>query len=104
MSEQKYVVSNAKIFIMDFKGVHFLQAHYGPFITLSPKNCYRGIIIKNSCFKLYFPKIIIRNNLNLVKQLAPSEVKHSLILGSILNPYSGHGYGDIFLKEFLQNL
>jgi hypothetical protein len=49
---------------------------------------------------LNFPKLFNKGNLNILKQLQPSEVQHSLILGTLLNPNGKHGYGDLFLEEF----
>jgi len=55
-----------------------------------------GKIIKHE-LKGYFPKITIKNRLNLLCELKSGELEHSKILGSILNPKSAHGYKDIFL-------
>jgi hypothetical protein len=87
--------------MINFKGIQFDRGTYGPYITIKSKVYYHGILTQDNYYRnLYFPKIIIRNGLNVLKQLEPSEPQHSLILGSIINPSSEHGYGDVFLKEF----
>jgi hypothetical protein len=87
--------------MINFKGIKFSQNQYGPFITVKPDILYRGFVPRSCKIeKLRFPKIIAKDGLNIIRQLNPSEPQHSLILGSILNPYSQHGYGDIFLREF----
>jgi hypothetical protein len=85
----------------NFKGIKFSENKYGPFITVKPRILYSGFIPKRNIIgNLIFPKIIFKGGLNIIRQLNPNEPQHSLILGSILNPNSKHGYGDVFLKEF----
>jgi hypothetical protein len=86
--------------MLNFKSIQFSNRKYGPFVIAEPKICYSGFIYKKNFRKIKFPWIIIKDGLNILKQLNPSETQHSQILGSILNPNSKHGYGDIFLKEF----
>jgi hypothetical protein len=69
-------------------------------ISGSIKNDHSRFIIKtNFTYKFKFPKLV-RKNLNILKQLQPSEPQHSKILGSLLDPHGRHGFGDLFLREF----
>jgi len=88
--------------MINFKGIVFSKNKYNSFVTIRQKMGYRGLILQRRvCHqKLKFPQITIKDELNILKQLMPNEPQHSLILGSIINPNSKHGYGDIFLKEF----
>jgi hypothetical protein len=67
----------------------------------SIENHYSGFIIKtNLTYEIKFPKLV-KKNLNILEQLQPSEPQHSKIIGSLLDPDGGHGFRDLFLREFI---
>jgi hypothetical protein len=69
-------------------------------IYSSIRNDYSGFIIKtNLTYEFKFPKLV-KKNFNVFKQLQPNEPQHSKIIGSLLDPNEGHGFGDLFLREF----
>jgi hypothetical protein len=73
-------------------------------LLITNKNKYNGFILNNNNeYKFEFPKLVYKD-LNVFKQLQPSELQHSLILGTLLDPNEKHGFKDLFLKEYFNTV
>jgi hypothetical protein len=77
-----------------------------PFIDfMSSKNMRRYnnfLYRKSNIYNINFPKIKLKQDLNILKLLVPKERQQSKIIGNLINPNEKHGCGNIFLQLFFE--